>query len=151
MPSKGQNFHRQWCHSRFFHLFANFTIDGEGLKILTYAGFFSVPHILWHRTSVYNVHLWGQVTLKLNSEGLALELWLPLLTTTSSFNFNLKKRFRRNAASGSTFSIQLVFISSLVPARLLMAANLLQFFNCVPCIVSFLSNATFCRAKSECS
>ena len=53
-----------------FHSFEEVTIASEGLLILTYArhlwqlsrGFFSVPHLLWHETSVYNGHLRGPLT-----------------------------------------------------------------------------------------
>ena len=43
-------------------------------------GFFSVPDLLWHRTSVYNGHLRGPVTLTPIAERLAGELSLPVLT-----------------------------------------------------------------------
>ena len=43
-------------HSRIFHLYEHVTITGEGLQILTdsrlLCPFFSVPHLLWHGTSV---------------------------------------------------------------------------------------------------
>ena len=53
-----------WCftsHSKNFHLFGDIIMTGEGLQILTFArhswplsseGFFSVPHLLWHGTSI---------------------------------------------------------------------------------------------------
>ena len=44
-------------------------------------GFFSMPHLLWHGTSVYNDHLRGPVTLTLIAERLAVELSLPVFTT----------------------------------------------------------------------
>ena len=44
-------------------------------------GFFSVPHLLWHKTSVYNGHLRGPVTLTPVAERLAVESSLPVLTT----------------------------------------------------------------------
>ena len=40
--------------------------------------FFSVPHILWHGTSVYDGHLRGPVTLTPIAERLAVELSLPV-------------------------------------------------------------------------
>ena len=41
-------------------------------------GFFSVPHLLWHRTSVYNGHLWGHLTHTFSSaKRLAVEPFLP--------------------------------------------------------------------------
>ena len=58
-------------NSRIFYSFGDVTIAGEGLQILTYSlaimaieqwGFFSMPHLLWHGTSVYNGHLRGPVT-----------------------------------------------------------------------------------------
>ena len=44
-------------------------------------GFFGVPHLLWHETSVYNGHLQGPVTLTPNAEPFGMELLLPVLTT----------------------------------------------------------------------
>ena len=44
-------------------------------------GFFSVPHLLCHRASVYNVHLRGPVTITPIAERLAVELLLPVITT----------------------------------------------------------------------
>ena len=44
-------------HSRIFHSFGDVAIAGEGLQILNYArqwGFFSVPYLLGHETSVYD-------------------------------------------------------------------------------------------------
>ena len=76
-------------HSRIFHSYVDVTITGEGLRILTYArhswplsseGSFSVPHLLWHGSSVYNYHLRGPVPLTPIAERLAVELSLPLFT-----------------------------------------------------------------------
>ena len=39
-------------------------------------GFFSVPHLMWHGSSVYNGHFWGLVTLTPIAERLAVELLL---------------------------------------------------------------------------
>ena len=44
-------------------------------------GFFSVSHLLWHGTLVYNVHLRGPMTLTPNAERLAVERSLPVLKT----------------------------------------------------------------------
>ena len=59
--------------SRIFHSYGDVTITGEELQILTYVrhawpcieqwGFFSVPYLLWHGTSVYNGCLQGPMTL----------------------------------------------------------------------------------------
>ena len=74
-------------HSRIFHSFGDVTIAVEGLLILTYAwhvrplGSFSVPHLLWHGTSVYDIHLRWPVTLAPNAERLAVELSLHVWTT----------------------------------------------------------------------
>ena len=42
-------------------------------------GFFSVPHLLWHGSSVYVGHLWGPVTLTSDVERLAVELSITVL------------------------------------------------------------------------
>ena len=44
-------------------------------------GQFSVPHLLWHETSVYNGYLRGPVTFTPIAERLAVEVSLPVLTT----------------------------------------------------------------------
>ena len=44
-------------------------------------GILSVPHLLWHRASVYNGHLRGPVTLTLTAERLAVESVLLVFTT----------------------------------------------------------------------
>ena len=73
-----------YCPVRdFFHSYGDVTITGEGLQISIYVrhscllsseGFFAVPHLLWHRASVYNGHLWGHVTHTFSSaERLAVE------------------------------------------------------------------------------
>ena len=46
-------------------------------------GFFSVPHLLWHGTTVYKGHLRGPVTLTPIAERLAVELSLPVLRLRS--------------------------------------------------------------------
>ena len=43
--------------------------------------FFSVPHLLWHGTSVYNDHLREHVTLTHIAKRLAVELSLPVFTS----------------------------------------------------------------------
>ena len=47
---------------------------------------FSVPHLLWHGTSVYNSHLRGPVTLSPITERLAVELSLSVFTTVAAGN-----------------------------------------------------------------
>ena len=61
----------------FFALFG-LMLGTHGLE---HWGFFSVPHLLWHWSSVNNGHLRGPVTLTLNAKRLAVELSLPVLTT----------------------------------------------------------------------
>ena len=74
----------------FVYLFEVFYSDGdftktvEGLQIFTYTieqwWFFSIPHLLWHVTSVCNSHLRGPVTLVT----WAVELSLPVFTAKVS-------------------------------------------------------------------
>ena len=76
-------------HSRIFHFYgdviialwrdANFDLC-SALMAIEQWGFFSVPHLLWHRALVYNGHLWGPVTLTPIAEHLALELSPPFFT-----------------------------------------------------------------------
>ena len=53
----------------------------SALVAIEQLGFFSVPHLLWHRASVFNGHFRGPVTLTLHAERLAVELSLSDLTT----------------------------------------------------------------------
>ena len=52
-------------------------------------GFFSVPHLLWHGTSVYNGHLGGPVTLTPIAKRLVVELSLPVFTTKANVYISL--------------------------------------------------------------
>ena len=47
--------HCRWRDANFYLCSALFAIEQWG--------FFSVPYLLWHKTSLYNGHLWGPVTL----------------------------------------------------------------------------------------
>ena len=52
---------------KIFHSYEDVTVSSVGLQILTYRYTwhlwqFSVPHLLWHRTSIYNGHLGGHMT-----------------------------------------------------------------------------------------
>ena len=75
-------------NSRIFHSFGDVTITGEGVQ-MTYARALRTLSsegslacdIRLYWSSVYNGHLRGPVTLAPNSERLALELSLPVLTT----------------------------------------------------------------------
>ena len=75
-------------HSRIFRWYGDVTNTGEGLQILTYAWpswslsrFFSVPRLLWHKTSVHNGNLRGPVTLTPIAERLAVDPSLHVFTT----------------------------------------------------------------------
>ena len=70
---KGKNYHCRWKA-------ANFDL-WSALMAIEQWGFFSVPHLLWHGTSVNNGHLREPVTLTPASERLAVELSLPVFTT----------------------------------------------------------------------
>ena len=78
-------------HSRIFHSCgrhhyrwraANFDLCSVLMAIEQW-GFFRVPHLLWHSASVYNGHLRGPVTLAPIAELLAMELSLPVFTSTT--------------------------------------------------------------------
>ena len=68
-----------------FHSYVEAAIIGEGLQILTNTrhswplsmqwGFFIVPHLLWHGTSVYNGHIRGLVVERLVVQ-LYLSVWM---------------------------------------------------------------------------
>ena len=63
-----EKFHWLLMKSYTFGLFS-------ALMAIEQWGFFSVPHLLWHKTSVYNGHLRGPVTLTPVAERLAVELF----------------------------------------------------------------------------
>ena len=70
-----ENFSLIWrCHHYWWRA-ANFDLCSTRTAIEQW-GFFSVSHLLWHGTSVYNVHLRGPVTLATIAERLAVELSL---------------------------------------------------------------------------
>ena len=69
-------------HSRNFHpyvdvIIANFDL-WSALMAIEQWGFFSVPHQLSHRASIYNGQLRGHMTLTPIAEPLAVELSLPV-------------------------------------------------------------------------
>ena len=57
------------CATFFFTDMETSPLPMKGCKFWTMLGtyeqwgFFNVPHLLWHESSVYNGHLWGLVTL----------------------------------------------------------------------------------------
>ena len=65
-------------------------------------GFFSVPYLLWHGTSVCNGNLWGPVTLTPFAKHLAVELSLPVFATWVCRSWNLKTRPSACEANGPT-------------------------------------------------
>ena len=69
--------HHCWWKDANFDLFS-------ALMAIEQWGFFSVPHLLWHRASVYFkiVYLRGLMTLTPIAELLTVELSLPILTTS---------------------------------------------------------------------
>ena len=69
-----------WRRHHYWWKAANFDLNVcSALIAIEQWGFFSVPHLLWHKSSVYNGHLRGQVTVPLIAERWAVELsLLPL-------------------------------------------------------------------------
>ena len=59
---------------------ANFNLCSS-LMVFEQWGFFSMPHLLWHGSSVYNGHLRGPLTLTPIAERLTVKLKIPILTT----------------------------------------------------------------------
>ena len=77
---------------RIFHSYGDITIAGAGasnfdqcstLMAIEQWGFFSVPHLLWHGTSVYNGHLREHVNLTPLAQRLAVKLSLHETTKTT--------------------------------------------------------------------
>ena len=75
-----QNFSLMWRRHHYRWRAANFNLCLALMAIEQWT-FFSMLHLLWHRTSVYNGHLQGPVTLTPISERLAVNLSLTVFTT----------------------------------------------------------------------
>ena len=75
-----ENFSRIWRLHHYRWRAANFDLCSTLMAIEQW-GFFSVPHLLWHGASVHNCHLRGPATLTSITEGLAVELSLPVFAT----------------------------------------------------------------------
>ena len=69
--SYGKNHHYRWRAANFDRCSALMAIEQYG--------FFSVPHVLWHGSSVYYGHLRGPVTLTPITKRLAVDQSLPVL------------------------------------------------------------------------
>ena len=74
-----ENCSRIWRSYHYRGRASNFDVYSSFMAIELW-WLFSVPHPLWHGTSVYNGHLWGPMTLKPIVERLAVELSLRALT-----------------------------------------------------------------------
>ena len=72
-----ENFSLIWRRHCYRGKAANFDLCSALIAIEQW-GLFSVPHLLWHGSSVYNGDLRGPVTLALIAEPLAVELPLPV-------------------------------------------------------------------------
>ena len=68
-----ENFSLVWRHHHCRWRTANFDLC-SALMAIEQWGFFNLPHLLWHRASIYNGHLGGPVTLTPFAEHLAEEL-----------------------------------------------------------------------------
>ena len=68
-----------WRRHHYRRRAGNFNLSSSLMAIEQW-GFFSMPHLLWHGVSVYNIHLRRPVTLTCIAERLAVELSLPVLT-----------------------------------------------------------------------
>ena len=66
--------HYYRCRATNFDLFS-------ALSVIDQKGFSGAPHLLWHRTYIYDGHLRGPMTLSLVAERQTVELSLPVLTT----------------------------------------------------------------------
>ena len=75
-----ENFSLIWRRHHYRWRAANFDLCSTLMAIEQW-GFFSVSHLLWHGSSVYNGHLRGPVTLTPIAERLAVELSRPVFTT----------------------------------------------------------------------
>ena len=74
-----RNFSLIWRRNQYRWRVASFDLWSAFMAIEQW-GFFTVPHLRWHRTSVYDNHLRGSMTLTPIAERLELELSVPLVT-----------------------------------------------------------------------
>ena len=78
-----ENFSLIWrCHHCQWRV-SNFDLR-PALMAIEQWEFLSMPHLLWHRASVYYGHLRGPLTLTLIAERLSVELSLPVLRLRSA-------------------------------------------------------------------
>ena len=75
-----ENFSLIWRRHHFWWRAANFDLCST-LKAIEQWGFFNVPHLLWHGTTLYKGYLRGPVTFTPVAKRLAVELSPPLFTT----------------------------------------------------------------------
>ena len=73
-----ENFSLIWSRHHFRWSALNFDLVYSVLIAIEQWGFFSMPHLLWHGTSVYRGNLRGPVTLTLVSKRLAVLLLLAV-------------------------------------------------------------------------
>ena len=77
-PTRESFIHRRRHHYRWKA--ANFDLYSAPMAIEQW-GFFSVPYLLWHGSSVYNGHLRGPMTHTPIAKRFAVELSRPVFTT----------------------------------------------------------------------
>ena len=77
---ENQNFSRMWRRHHYRRRAANFDLC-SALIVIDQWELFCVQ-LLWYGISIYNGHLWGLVTLTPIVERLAIELSLPVFTTS---------------------------------------------------------------------
>ena len=75
-----EKFSLLWRRQHYRWRAANFDLNSAFMAFEQW-GFFSVIHLLWHRTSVYNGHIRGPATLAPVAKRLQMEMSLPILTT----------------------------------------------------------------------
>ena len=89
-----KNFLLTWRRHHCWWGAANFDLRSALIAIEQW-GFFCVPHLLWHETSVYNGQFRGSVTLISIAKHLAVELSLPVLrlrSVVAAWDSNTRRR-----------------------------------------------------------
>ena len=76
-----ENFLLVWRRHHYRGRATNFDLISV-LMVIEQWGFFNVPHLLWHKPTLYNCHLRGPVTLTPVAERLAVELSLPVFNSS---------------------------------------------------------------------
>ena len=101
----------------------------SALMVIENWGFFSVPHLLWHRPTLYYGYLRGPVTFTPVAKRLAVELSLPVLTTEVCRDISRMRGERSTSTPPRRYSLRWVIYKVIYFASQLTNLNdMINFF-----------------------